>query len=221
MLPPRPSEIQNVLIEETPQIKTHLPPELPQKQLFNGDWVYPLGQELTDARYRAKVLSVKFNETDGETPEALKILDELLPGKHKEAMVVPPFYCDYGCNIKLGRRAFLNVNTVMLDGALISIGDYTKVGPNCSFNTPEHPKDPMGRRTGLERSRPIIIGNDVWVGANVAFCPGVTVGDNCIIGAGSVVTRSIPANTIAVGNPCKVLKRLYSDGDATVSELVR
>eukprot|EP01057_Protomagalhaensia_wolfi_P001693 Protomagalhaensia_wolfi_Nauph_80__1692@NODE_204_length_3192_cov_200_178243_g153_i0_p2_GENE_NODE_204_length_3192_cov_200_178243_g153_i0NODE_204_length_3192_cov_200_178243_g153_i0_p2_ORF_typecomplete_len224_score45_67Hexapep_2/PF14602_6/0_0026Hexapep_2/PF14602_6/7e11Hexapep/PF00132_24/1_8Hexapep/PF00132_24/4_7e09Mac/PF12464_8/0_0034_NODE_204_length_3192_cov_200_178243_g153_i017302401 len=220
MLPPKPVKVINVFVEETPpEVESDLPTEVLKQRLRNGEWV-DLQDDILDLRRRVRGLCARFSATVGEGEEASKILEELLPGKDIGACVMPPFWCDWGYNIKLGYEVFLNFNTVMLDGALISIGDYTQVGPNCSFNTPNHPKDPMIRRSGVEQSKAITIGKDCWIGGNVAFCPGVSVGDNTIIGAGSVVSKDIPANCVAVGNPCKVIKWLYTDGQSTVSERV-
>eukprot|EP01057_Protomagalhaensia_wolfi_P001692 Protomagalhaensia_wolfi_Nauph_80__1691@NODE_204_length_3192_cov_200_178243_g153_i0_p1_GENE_NODE_204_length_3192_cov_200_178243_g153_i0NODE_204_length_3192_cov_200_178243_g153_i0_p1_ORF_typecomplete_len227_score55_82Hexapep_2/PF14602_6/0_0004Hexapep_2/PF14602_6/9e13Hexapep/PF00132_24/0_37Hexapep/PF00132_24/1_6e12Mac/PF12464_8/0_00018_NODE_204_length_3192_cov_200_178243_g153_i08691549 len=220
MLPQKPVDLKDVHVEEVPsEVVKGLPADEMMKALVNGEFVDPPPEFPVD-RLKARALCVKFNATDGESPEALKILDELIPNKADPAYVMPSFWCDYGYNIKLGYKAFLNFNCVMLDGSTITIGDYSQVGPNCSFNTANHNKNPMLRRACYEQSKAITIGKDCWIGANVVFCPGVTVGDNCIIGAGSVVNRDVPSHTVAVGNPCKVVKRLYMDGDNTVSEIV-
>ena len=110
--------------------------------------------------------------------------------------------------IKLGENVFINYNGTMLDGGLISIGSNTQVGPNCQFLTPNHPIDFVERRKPIERCSPITIGEDCWLGGGVTVCPGVTIGDRCIIGAGSVVVKDIPSDSIAVGNPCRVIRKL-------------
>lgn len=125
--------------------------------------------------------------------------------------VISPFYCDYGYNIEIGENFFMNMNCVILDEAKVKFGDDVFIGPNCGFYTACHPLDAERRNRGLEYARPITIGNSVWLGAGVSVLPGVTIGDGCVIGAGSVVSRDIPANSLAVGNPCRVIRQINSD----------
>ena len=122
----------------------------------------------------------------------------------------PPFFCDYGSNIYLGERTYFNFNCVLLDVAEVVIGDYTLFAPNVQVYTAAHPMNARARRT-LEYARPIRIGSDVWVGGGAIILPGVTIGDRSVIGAGSVVTRDIPAGVVAVGNPCRVLREIRDD----------
>ena len=119
-----------------------------------------------------------------------------------------PFLCDYGVNIRVGDRFFANFNFTVLDEAYVTIGDDVFIGPNVSLYTACHSTDPVERNTRREWAEPITIGNNVWSGGSVTVLPGVTIGDNCTIGAGSVVTKDIPANSIAVGNPCRVIKKV-------------
>ena len=119
-----------------------------------------------------------------------------------------PFRCDYGVNIRVGDRFFANFNFTVLDEAYVTIGDDVFIGPNVSLYTACHSTDPVERNTRREWAEPITIGNNVWIGGSVTVLPGVTIGDNCTIGAGSVVTKDIPANSIAVGNPCRVIKKV-------------
>ena len=119
-----------------------------------------------------------------------------------------PFLCDYGVNIRVGDRFFANFNFTELDEAYVTIGDDVFIGPNVSLYTACHSTDPVERNTRREWAEPITIGNNVWIGGSVTVLPGVTIGDNCTIGAGSVVTKDIPANSIAVGNPCRVIKKV-------------
>ena len=123
-------------------------------------------------------------------------------------MIEQPFHCDYGYNIEIGENFYANVNCVVLDEAKVKFGDNVFVAPNCGFYTAGHPIDAAERNKGLEYARPITVGDNVWIGAGVTVLPGVTIGDNCVIGAGSVVVKDIPANCIAVGNPCKVIKTI-------------
>lgn len=117
-----------------------------------------------------------------------------------------PFYCDYGYNIEIGENFYANVNCIILDGAKVTFGNNVFIAPGCGFYTAGHPLNVAQRTSGLEYAYPITIGNNVWIGAQSVILPGVTIGDNSIIGAGSVVTQDIPANVVAVGNPCRVLK---------------
>jgi maltose O-acetyltransferase len=119
----------------------------------------------------------------------------------------PPFYCDYGYNISLGDRVFLNFNCCILDVMPVAIGDGTEIGPAVQIMTADHPRDPELRRQGLEFGKPVTIGSNVWIGASAIILPGITVGNDVIIGAGSVVTRDVPAGATVAGNPARVLAR--------------
>lgn len=143
---------------------------------------------------------------DTEAREAL--LRRLLGGTGKNLLIEQPFYCDYGYNITVGEDFYANVNLVILDGARVTFGDNVFIAPDCGFYTAGHPLDAESRNKGLEYARPITVGNNVWIGAHVSVLPGVTIGDNCVIGAGSVVNRDIPSGSVAVGNPCRVVKKL-------------
>lgn len=122
--------------------------------------------------------------------------------------IISPFYCDYGYHIHIGRNFFANTNLVILDGAEVYIGDNVFIAPNVGIYTAGHPFEIVQRNAGLEYAHPIRIGNNVWIGGNVAILPGVNIGDGAVIGAGSVVTRDIPAYTLAVGNPCRPLRKI-------------
>ncbi len=137
-----------------------------------------------------------------------RLLHKLLGEIGGDILIEQPFYCDYGYNIKVGKNFYANFNLVILDGAPVTFGDNVFIAPNCGFYTAGHPVDAVERNTGLEYARPITVGNDVWIGAHVCVLPGVTIGDNCVIGAGSVVTKDIPSGSVAVGNPCKVIKKI-------------
>ena len=125
-----------------------------------------------------------------------------------EFIINQPFYCDYGKQIRIGRRFFANFNLTILDEALVTIGDDCFIGPNVSIYTACHSTDPVERNTRNEWARPVSIGHNVWIGGSVTILPGVTIGNNVTIGAGSVVTKDIPDNVVAVGNPCRVIKQL-------------
>jgi maltose O-acetyltransferase len=161
--------------------------------------------ELAAERARAKKLCAKYNLSAGELNRA--VLQELLDCK-TDAYFEPPFFCDYGHNLRLGRNVYANHNLVILDCAIVTLGDDVQIAPNVLISTAGHPVDPEVRRSGLEFARSITIGNNVWLGAGVLVLPGVTIGDNTTVGAGSVVTRSLPANCVAFGNPCRVVREL-------------
>ena len=125
--------------------------------------------------------------------------------------ITAPFWCDYGCNIEIGENFYTNHNCVILDGAKVTFGDNVFVAPNCTFSTAGHPLDAEQRNQGLEYAYPITVGDNVWFGASVTVLPGVTIGSNVVIGAGSVVNRDIPDGVVAVGNPCRVLRKITEE----------
>ena len=130
--------------------------------------------------------------------------------------------CDYGYNIEIGENFYANHNLIILDGNKVEFGDNVFIAPNCSFYTAGHPLNAERRNKGLEYAKPIKVGNNVWIGGNVVVLPGVTIGDNVVIGAGSIVNKDIPSNTVAVGNPCKVIKNFdpYTHGYYKVTKRV-
>lgn len=166
-------------------------------------------EELLAERRRCKELCFQFNQLSPlKELEQKEIIGKLF-GKTKENFcVTAPFYCDYGYNIEIGENFYSNHNLVILDGAKVEIGDNVFIAPNCCITTAGHPINIDERNRGLEYAYPIKIGNNVWIGAGANILPGVTIGDNVTIGAGSVVNKSISANSIAVGNPCKVIKTI-------------
>lgn len=135
-------------------------------------------------------------------------LSRILGRMEKDTFVEPPFFVDYGCNVKVGKLFYANFNTTFLDCSLITFGDNVLVGPGCCFTTVTHPTDPQGRLDGIEYAKPITVGSNVWFGANVTVMPGVTIGDGAVCGAGTVVTKDVPANTVVAGVPAKVLVNL-------------
>lgn len=165
--------------------------------------------ELTQERLAARKLCHALNQLAPDAAEAVRrqLLTRLF-GQDTDVYITPPFYCDYGYNLKLGRGVYFNFNCVVLDVAPVHIGDQTLFGPNVQLYTALHPMDAALRSTGIESAQPIVIGKQVWVGGGAIICPGVTIGDGTVIGAGSVVTRDMPAHVFAAGNPCRVIRAL-------------
>lgn len=182
----------------------------PEKQkMLDGELYDPLDDELTRDRQRARLLGQALNSAREDEPdERMRILRQLIPNAKGSLWVQPPFYCDYGYNITIGEKVFFNFNCVVLDVAHVVIGSRTLFGPNVQIYTATHPTHHEERASGLEFAKPITIGADVWVGGSAVICPGITIGDRCIIGAGSVVTRNIPSDSFAAGNPCRVIRSL-------------
>jgi len=137
-----------------------------------------------------------------------QVIEELIPGIPQSTTICPPFHCDHGTGIILGENVFMNYDCIMLDGGYIRIGKHTLIGPHCQFYTPQHPMDYVERREEKETAYPIAIGEDCWLGGNVVVCPGVTIGNRCIIAAGSVVTKDIPDDSLAAGIPAVVKRSL-------------
>jgi maltose O-acetyltransferase len=181
-------------------------------KMLAGQLYDPLDQQLSDERLRARLLIKALNDTrEDQVEERGRILKELIPHAGDGLWLQPPFYCDYGTNIKVGERVFFNFNCVVLDVMQVTIGSRTLFGPNVQIYTATHPMNHKERASGLEFARPIIIGEDVWVGGSVVICPGVTIGDCSVIGAGSVVTKDIPPDVFAAGNPCRVIRSLQEE----------
>lgn len=166
-------------------------------------------KELFEKRIYAKELCKEFNDRNIRNLEEKKsILEKLFQKRIDTVLIEPNFYCDYGFNIHLGKNFYSNHNLVILDANKVEFGNNVFIGPNCGFYTSSHPLDYKTRNKGLEYAKPIKVGNNVWFGGNVCVLPGVTIGDNVVIGAGSVVNKDIPSNVVAVGNPCKVVKEI-------------
>lgn len=165
--------------------------------------------ELVAERVRCKSICHQYNITPYADVEAKERQIKQLFGQVGDVFAIEPsFWCDYGYNIQIGDNFFSNHNLVIIDCAQVSFGNNVLIGPNCGFYTAGHPTDVEARMEGLEFARPITIGNNVWIGGNVAVMPGVNIGHNSVIGAGSVVVNDIPDNVVAVGNPCRVIKKI-------------
>lgn len=164
---------------------------------------------LIEQRIKAKDLCFDLNQTrPGEKKKRNELIIKLLGYQPNNLELISPFMCDYGNNIKLGKNVFINSSCYFMDCGKITIGDNVFIGPSCGLYTANHPLDFQTRNQGLEQALQITIGNNVWLGGNVVILPGITIGDNCVIGAGSVVTKNIDANSIACGNPCKIIKKV-------------
>jgi maltose O-acetyltransferase len=160
--------------------------------------------ELQADREAAAAWMVRYNATlDRSETERRILLRERLAEVGDGAVIRPPFHCDYGYNIRLGSDVFLNFDCVILDVVAVTIGGGTQIGPAVQIYAADHPRDPEQRRTGAEFGRPVVIGRNVWIGGGAIILPGVTIGDDAIIGAGSVVTRDVPAGATARGNPAR------------------
>lgn len=179
------------------------------EKMLSGDWYDPLDTTLRELRLNARQLTWQFNKTAPEQHKVRRrLLQQLCGAVGKDVFIEPPFHCDYGKHISFGDQVFLNFNCTILDVAPVTLGNYVFVGPGVQFYTVNHPLDALQRRTGIEQARPITIGNDVWLGGGVIICPGVTIGEQTVVAAGSVVTRNLPARVLAGGNPCKVIREL-------------
>ena len=179
-----------------------------KEKMLAGELYDALDPQLAAERTKVRNLLLLLNQTrEDEAVERRRLLEQIL-GYPSDAWIQPPFFCDYGTNIKLGRGVYMNYNCVVLDVMPVTIGNGTMFGPAVQVLTPMHPMDAAERRKGLEFAKPITIGADVWVGGAAIICPGVTIGDEAVIGAGSVVTRDIPPRVFAAGNPCRVIREL-------------
>ncbi|MEE1317169.1 MAG: sugar O-acetyltransferase [Prevotella sp.] len=169
-------------------------------------------KELINDRIAAKELCFEYNSIRPSDIEKQKELLTRLLGKTRENFcITAPFWCDYGYNIEIGENFYANHNLVILDGAKVTFGNNVFIAPNCGFHTAGHPIDAERRNKGLEYAYPISVGNDVWIGAGVQVMPGVTIGSNVVIGGGSIVVKDIPDNSVAVGNPCKVIRPITEE----------
>ncbi len=163
---------------------------------------------LVEARIRARRLTARFNTLDPANDHGrIQLLNDLLGEVGAGAWVEAPFHCDYGSQIRLGARVFINMCCIFLDAAPITLGDDVQIGPAVQLLTSDHPRDAETRVSGLESAHPISIGDRVWLGGGVIVLPGVDIGSDTVIGAGSVVTRSVAAGVVAAGNPCRVISK--------------
>jgi maltose O-acetyltransferase len=182
-----------------------------KEKMIAGELYDALDKQLAEERLHARLLIKQFNDSNEDhADERNRILKELIPNAGDGLWIQPPFYCDYGTNIKVGEKVFFNFNCVVLDVMHVTIGHRTLFGPNVQVYTATHPMNFNDRAKGLEFAKPISVGDDVWIGGSTVICPGVTIGSRTVIGAGSVVTKDIPSDVFAAGNPCRVIRDLTS-----------
>lgn len=184
-----------------------MPPMTERQKMLAGESYNCLDPDLEAERQRAKGLQRRYNLADSE-PERQAILGELLRRIGDGTIIWPPFYCAYGQNISIGEHVFLNVMCTILDGAEVHIGDHVMIGPAVQIYTAAHDLRAEPRIHGREVARPISIEDNAWLGGGAILLPGVTVGRNAVVGAGAVVSRDVPANTVVAGNPARVIREI-------------
>jgi maltose O-acetyltransferase len=181
-------------------------------RMLHGELYRAVGEDIAAGHARAQELLERYNATR-HSEQALRerLLDELLGEVGEGVVIRPPFFCDYGHNIAVGAGTFVNFNCVMLDVAPIRLGEACQLGTGVHVVTATHPVDPEPRRLGWESAEPILIGDNVWLGSAAVVCPGVTIGEDTVVGAGAVVTRDLPAGVVAAGVPARVLREIGED----------
>ena len=179
-----------------------------KQKMLSGENYSAIDKELVQDRIKAKKLLHKINVTEYWVNKSTrKLIAELLPNSKNVVHIEPPFHCDYGYNIECGENVFFNVNCVVLDSMKVTIGSNVLFGPGVHIYTASHPLNKLERQNN-EIAKPVNIVDDCWIGGQVVICPGITIGSGSVIGAGSVVTKDIPENCLAVGNPAKVIRKL-------------
>jgi maltose O-acetyltransferase len=186
-----------------------MPESSEKEKMLTGELYNAMGPELIGEREQAQRLLARYNASEpGDAAGRLALLRQLLGAVGDNPDIQPTFRCDYGYNIRLGNRCFINYNCVFLDCAPIEIGDDLQMGPAVQLYAATHPLDRAARSAGWEFAKSIRIGNGVWIGGGAIVLPGVTIGDGCVVGAGSVVTRDLPSGTLALGNPARIVRSL-------------
>lgn len=181
-------------------------PSSEKQKMLAGELYLANDPTLTAERLHAATLLHKYNSTPHHRTTHQPLLEEIIGTCGEHSTIRPPFFCDYGYNIHLGTGVFLNFNCVLLDVNSIEIGDRTQIGPAVQIYAADHPRDPESRRADFELGRPVRIGANVWIGGGAIILPGITIGDDAIIGAGSVVTHDIPSGITVIGNPARKKK---------------
>lgn len=179
-----------------------------KRRMLAGEWYLPDDPELGAQSLRRAELCRAYNSDPLDAAQRTALLGRLFGSLGERVVIRAPFHCDYGAQISVGARTFVNFGAVFLDAAAITIGEDVQIGPNVQLLTPTHEMDTERRRAGWERALPVTIGDNVWLGGGVIVCPGVTIGENTVVGAGAVVTRDLPAGVLAVGNPARVVREL-------------
>ncbi len=180
-----------------------------KEKMIAGELYRPTDEHLVNERHAARVLFQEFNASNEEQKvKRVKLLQNLFQSTPENLYIEPPFYCDYGYNIRLGKNVFVNYNCCILDVSTVSIGDNAMFGPNVQIYTATHPLAYKLRNSGVEYAKPIVIGDNVWIGGHSVICPGVTIGNNVVIGAGSVVTKDFPDDVCIAGNPARIIKSI-------------
>ena len=180
-----------------------------KEKMIAGQLYNALDEELVEERKKARLLFQTINSLhEDEKEKRDELFYNLMGMAGKNLWIEPPFYCDYGYNIQLGDNVFMNYNCCILDVSTVKIGNNVMFAPGVQVLTATHPLEAKPRNSGKEFAKPITIGNEVWVGGNATICPGVTIGDRAVIGAGAVVTRDIPADVFAAGNPARIIKKI-------------
>lgn len=179
------------------------------ERMLAGDLYIADDPEIVERYHRANDLTAEFNTTTAREGERRRgLLEELLGEIGEDTEIRPPLQVDYGSQIRIGARSFVNFGLVALDVVPIVIGDDVQIGPNVQLLTPIHPLEAGARRDKWEAAKPITIGDNVWLGGGVIVCPGVTIGPDTVVGAGAVVTKDLPAGVLALGNPARVVREL-------------
>ena len=185
--------------------------EMTNKERRDAQMAYISDESIMEEQKICRKKLQKLNFMDRSDFDGIAEVVKELFGKSDRAFVNPPFYCDYGTNIQVGKNFFANYNCMIIDVARVRIGDNCQMAPNVAIYTAGHPIHPVSRNSLYEYGKEVTIGDNVWIGGNTVICPGVHIGDNVVIGAGSVVTKDIPDWTVAAGNPCRVLRQITED----------
>ncbi|MDE1939482.1 MAG: sugar O-acetyltransferase [Alphaproteobacteria bacterium] len=183
-----------------------------EEKMLAGEPYDAHGVEMIAIRRKVKRILHRFNISEYHGENFQSIINELCPNSAKDLYLEPPFYCDYGIHIHAGEKVFINFGCVILDGGKVTIGANTRIAPGVHIYTAQHPLE-AAERLVWEDCRPVVIGENCWIGGHVTICPGVTIGDRCVIGAGAVVVKDIPPDTLAVGNPATVIRKLNQGKD--------